>query len=91
MKQVAAEKGVPLLDLNARSIAYYNSVGIEESKSLFFWLEPGVYPNWPNGVQDNTHFQEYGAEQIARLVSEGVRDLDLPIEAYLLQRSDFSE
>ncbi|QYR22021.1 GDSL family lipase [Paenibacillus sp. sptzw28] len=84
MKQVAAEKGVPLLDLNARSIAYYNTVGIEESKSLFFWLEPGVYPNWPNGVQDNTHFQEYGAEQIARLVSDGVRDLHLPIEAFLL-------
>ncbi|MGM0880303.1 MAG: rhamnogalacturonan acetylesterase [Bacillota bacterium] len=91
MKQVAAEKSVPLLDLNARSIAFYNSVGIEESKSLFFWLEPGIYPNWPNGVQDNTHFQEFGAEQIARLVSEGVRDLDLPIEAYLLQRSDYSE
>jgi lysophospholipase L1-like esterase/fibronectin type 3 domain-containing protein len=84
MKQVAAEKGVPLLDLNTRSIAYYNTVGIEDSKALFFWLEPGVYPNWPNGVQDNTHFQEYGAEQIARIVSEGVRDLNLPISAYAL-------
>lgn len=83
MKQVAADKKVPLLDLNARSIRFYNSVGIEETKSLFLWLAAGEYPNWPNGVQDNTHFQEAGALQIAKLVSEGIRDLNLPIKAFL--------
>lgn len=85
MKQVAAEKNVPLLDLNARSIAFYNSVGIEGTKSLFLWLAPGVYPNWPNGVQDNTHFQEAGAVEIARLVSAAIRDSNLPIRPLLKQ------
>nr|WP_243735102.1 GDSL-type esterase/lipase family protein [Paenibacillus turpanensis] len=83
MKQVAEEKQVPLLDLNSRSIAFYDTVGMEETKALFFWLEPGAYPNWPDGTQDNTHFQEAGALAIAKLVSEGIRDLELPIKAYL--------
>ncbi len=88
MMQVASEKNVPLLDLNARSIQLYNSVGIEGAKSLFLWLAPGEYPNWPNGVQDNTHFQEAGAQQIAKLVSEGIRDLNLPIKAFIKQPSN---
>ncbi|MGF7034033.1 lysophospholipase L1-like esterase [Paenibacillus mucilaginosus] len=83
MKQVAEEQNVQLLDLNARSIAFYNTVGIEETKALFLWLEPGVYPNFPNGVQDNTHFKEEGAVQIARLVTEGIRDLQLGIAAFI--------
>ncbi|WP_233530905.1 rhamnogalacturonan acetylesterase [Paenibacillus alkalitolerans] len=83
MKQVAEEKNVPLLDLNTRSIELYNSIGIEDTKSIFLWLEPGEYPNYPNGVQDNTHFQEAGALQIAKVVSEGIRDMDLAIKEYL--------
>ncbi|WP_426451826.1 rhamnogalacturonan acetylesterase [Paenibacillus sp. S-38] len=83
MKQVAEEQNVQLLDLNSRSIAFYNTVGIEETKALFLWLEPGVYPNFPNDVQDNTHFQEAGAVEIARLVTEGIRDLQLGIAAFI--------
>ncbi|MCZ8522537.1 MULTISPECIES: rhamnogalacturonan acetylesterase [Paenibacillus] len=83
MKQVAEEQHVQLIDLNARSIEYYNTVGIEETKALFLWLEPGQYPNFPNGVQDNTHFKEEGAVQIARLVTEGIRDLKLGMAAFI--------
>ena len=83
MSQVAQEKGVPLLDLNTRSINFYESIGVEATLGIFLWLNPGLYPNFPNGVQDSTHFQENGASEIGRLVAEGVRDLGLPISAFV--------
>lgn len=78
-KAVAREEGAPLVDLAAASRGYLDGVGIEGSKGIFLWLAAGQYPNFPNGVQDNTHFQERGAVEMARLVSRAVAGLGLPI------------
>jgi hypothetical protein len=32
-------------------------------------LAAGQYPNYPSGIEDNTHFQAYGAIEVARLVA----------------------
>ena len=72
MQELAREKGVPLIDLNAKSIAYYNGVGVAATTDVFLWLGAGQYPRFPNGVTDGTHFQEYGAGQLARLVMQGI-------------------
>lgn len=42
-----------------------------------------MYPAFPDGVKDDTHFQEYGAEQIARLVAQGIRELNIPLSSYV--------
>ncbi|MEN8905482.1 MAG: rhamnogalacturonan acetylesterase [Clostridiales bacterium] len=68
IKQVSEEKDVQIIDLMSKSINYYNSVGIEETKDIFLWLEAGEYENFPNGISDNTHFQEYGANEIVKIL-----------------------
>ncbi|MFD9439567.1 rhamnogalacturonan acetylesterase [Streptomyces sp. NPDC060006] len=78
-KAVAREERAPLVDLAAASRVYLDGVGVEGSKGIFLWLNAGQYPNFPNGVQDNTHFQERGAVEMARLVSRAVAGLGLPI------------
>ncbi|MFC9430369.1 rhamnogalacturonan acetylesterase [Streptomyces sp. NPDC056987] len=78
-KAVAAEEGAPLVDLSALSRAYLNGIGIEASKNVFLWLNPGQYPNFPNGVSDDTHFQQNGATQMSRLVAQAVARLGLPL------------
>ncbi|MFK4472839.1 lysophospholipase L1-like esterase [Paenibacillus sp. RC73] len=83
MKETASETGVALVDLSQLSVAYYNTLGPEGTLPLFLHLEPGVYPAFPDGVKDDTHFQEYGAEQIARLVAQGVRELNIPLSSYV--------
>lgn len=83
MKEVAQETNTKLLDLSTRSVAYYDSVGVEDTKKVFLHVPAGVYPNFPDGVVDNTHFQEYGAIQIARLVAEGIADLQLPLSEHV--------
>jgi len=60
------------------------SLGEEQSKSLFVWLYPGEYIHFPDGMEDNTHFQEQGAFQVARLVAESIRSLAIqPLFMYL--------
>ncbi|WP_042199081.1 fibronectin type III domain-containing protein [Paenibacillus camerounensis] len=79
MKEVASELDVRMVDLSAKSIAYYNSIGFEATRAVFLYTEPDVYTAFPNGSSDNTHFQEYGAIQLARLLAGGIAELDLPL------------
>lgn len=83
MKQLAAEKNCALIDLNAKSIAFYNGVGVPATSDVFNWLAAGQYPNFPYGVSDGTHFQEYGAGQIARLVVQGIEENNLGLRAFI--------
>ncbi|MFD1953363.1 fibronectin type III domain-containing protein [Paenibacillus thailandensis] len=83
MKEVAAELDVKLVDLSSLSVAYYDSIGPEGTLSVFLHVEAGIYAAFPNGSTDNTHFQEYGAIQIARLVAGGIRELGLPLSDFV--------
>ncbi|MFI5908234.1 rhamnogalacturonan acetylesterase [Dactylosporangium sp. NPDC051541] len=69
MRELAAAKGVPLVDLTASSLALWNQQGVEGTKRYFMILAAGQYPNYPSGIEDNTHFQAYGAIEVARLVA----------------------
>lgn len=84
MKELAAELDVPLIDLAAKSKLLYEQWGDEPSKALFMWAYPGEFIHFPDGAQDDTHFQELGGIAIAGLVAEGVRELQLsPLLLYL--------
>ncbi|MDM5177289.1 GDSL-type esterase/lipase family protein [Massilia sp. DJPM01] len=83
MKQLASEKNVPLIDLNAKSIAFYDGVGVAATADVFLWLAANEYPRFPNGVSDDTHFQEYGAGQLARLVVQGIEESRLAMRSFI--------
>ena len=84
VRQVAKEEQVPLIDLDAKSIALIGDLGPEKSKSLFLWVPPGKYKALPDGKQDNTHFTFEGAKTIASLVVDGIKELHLSVESMLL-------
>ncbi|MFN2744756.1 rhamnogalacturonan acetylesterase [Bacillus sp. z60-18] len=79
VRELASELQTPLIDLALKSGRLLQSLGPEASKKLFLWLEPGEHPNYPDGVSDNTHFSEYGAGEIAKLVVQGAREAGLPL------------
>lgn len=76
-RRVAAQFGVPLIDMYKKTHAYVASLGAEESKSLYMHIKGGVYPRRPDDLSDNTHTQRRGAEAFARLAANGVRELGL--------------
>ncbi|MFI6036776.1 rhamnogalacturonan acetylesterase [Streptomyces sp. NPDC051315] len=60
MRALAEEEGVALLDIQARSLALWQELGVEGTKTYF---------NWTETEQDNTHFNPPGAIAVARLVA----------------------
>jgi hypothetical protein len=51
------------------------SLGPDYVGPFMYWiLEPGEYPLYPDGKTDNVHFQEMGAIEMARLVIESVEE-----------------
>ena len=71
--KVAAEEKLLFIDLDAQSMQLYQQFGVENSKLLFCQLKPGEHPNYPDGKDDNTHFNELGARLIAQLVLKEIR------------------
>ncbi|MCH7231794.1 RICIN domain-containing protein [Glycomyces sp. L485] len=82
--ELVDETGVAMIDLSARSRDYLNEIGPVAAEDVFMHLEPGEYENFPDGANDSTHFQEFGADQMGRIVSEGTAALSLPIADHVL-------
>lgn len=79
VRSVAKEQEVPLIDLDRKSQELLQQFGVEHSKWLFNHLHPNEHPNYPQGRQDDTHFNELGARKMASLVLAGIRELDLEL------------
>ncbi|WP_051250450.1 glycosyl hydrolase family 28 protein [Paenibacillus harenae] len=87
VRQLAQKEGVACIDLCALSGQRLVSLGSDGSKSLFVRLRPDEHPNYPNGSEDDTHFNESGAREIALLVREGLMRAGLPISDYLTREN----
>lgn len=83
MRELGHDEHVTVIDLTAKSKKLFQQLGPEKTKELFMWVDPGTTPNFPRGVQDNTHFQDKGAKAIAKLVVEGIQEHGLGLRAHL--------
>ena len=83
VRRLAAAEDVPLIDLHKKSGELLAALGEEKSKDIFLHIPPGVYEYYPNGLEDDTHFSEPGAVEIAKLVVGEIRD-SIPKLAELL-------
>ncbi|WP_026933069.1 rhamnogalacturonan acetylesterase [Christiangramia echinicola] len=77
-KDVAKEMDVMLIDLNQRSMDHFFRKGKEYVSSNYFMnLPAGKYEAYPEGQEDNTHFQPAGAKAVAQLVFDGMKEVEL--------------
>lgn len=83
VKEVAKQLNVPLIDLHARSREAIEKLGAVDSKKMFLNLDPGIWENYIEGKEDNTHFTPYGATIVATLVAEGVQSLNNDLSKHL--------
>ncbi len=73
-RAVAQDMKLAFIDLNAMSQQFYAALGPERSQA--------AHP-MNNGKLDNTHHNNYGAMQLARLVALGLREARVPVAAQL--------
>jgi lysophospholipase L1-like esterase len=83
VRSIAAEQGLPLLEMLAVTDSVLARFGPDSSRTLFNQLKPGEHPNYPQGVEDNTHFSPRGAELVAELAARAIRSAKLPIASLL--------
>ena len=82
-RRVAAEQQVVLIDMHRMSEKVLVKYGPEESRKLFLQLKAGENPNYPKGVEDNTHFSPLGADIMAALAVDGLREQKLGLARFL--------
>ena len=73
IRLLAKKRNVPLIEIYEQSTALVRRLGDEESRKLYLYTEPGVYPAYPDGSCDDTHTQRAGAQTYARMVADGLR------------------
>jgi len=83
MRSVAASEHVPLIDLNALSKTLYEVIGEKNSRSLFVYAPANTYPDQPAALHDDTHFNNYGAYELARCVVLGIQQNSIPLSRFL--------
>jgi hypothetical protein len=80
MKMVAEKENVPLIDLNQMTKTFFETLGYEDSKRALVHYPEEMYGR---KLEDNTHFNPYGAYEVAKCVVMGIKALNLPIVNYL--------
>ena len=83
VRAVAREHRVPLIDMHRMSETVIVRYGVEDSRKLFLQLKPGENPNYPSGIDDNTHFSPLGAEEMAKVAVAGIREGKIGLRKYL--------
>jgi lysophospholipase L1-like esterase len=73
LRDVAAETGVALIDMNVLTTEQIQALGPEASKALFMHIPPGRYDALPQGRVDDTHYVEQGARATAALAVQALR------------------
>jgi lysophospholipase L1-like esterase len=74
--------------MHRKSEQFIKSLGVEESKKLFLWLKPNENSNYPQGIEDDTHFNRHGAQMMAALVARGIKELKLGLSALVSTGSE---
>lgn len=71
-REVAERMHCHFVDANQITHDLEQGLGTEASKRLHMWFLPGQEPSEPKGKQDNTHYNVYGAHQVASLLADAL-------------------
>ncbi|MBH8567380.1 hypothetical protein KB206_00675 [Microvirga sp. STS02] len=82
-RKAAADEKVALIDLNVLSARLYEAMGVEDSKKALVHYPANTYPNQPEPLADNTHFNPYGAYELAKCVVEGIKTNKMGLAKFL--------
>lgn len=83
VRQTAKEENVAVIDLNAMSKVLYEAWGPTESVKAFVHYPANTFPGQTTKLEDNTHFNPYGAYELASCIVKSIIDQNLPLAKLL--------
>ena len=75
MLDVAKKYDVLYIDMFKISQKLLQDLGDGGSRQLFMHFKPNESVNYPNGLEDNTHFNPYGAKLIASIIAQELKKI----------------
>ncbi|MBA1394928.1 rhamnogalacturonan acetylesterase, partial [Lactobacillus sp. XV13L] len=84
--EYAKDHDIACIDLGKLGSEYLTSIGPEKSRGIFMKLSYGQYHNFPEGLEDATHFRKLGAMKMADIIAQKLHEIDSKIPYY---KSDF--
>lgn len=89
MTTVAQREQVPVIDLHAMTRTFFETLGYANSTKALVHYPANTFPGQAKELADNTHFNPYGAYEVAKMVVMGIKKLQLPLAAHL--RADWRD
>lgn len=83
MKTVAAAQSIDYLDLNAASIAFIEALTPSNSKKAYCYFPANTMPGQGAAVSDGTHWNGYGAYELAKWMATEVKRKNLSFARFL--------
>ncbi|MBN1107187.1 MAG: rhamnogalacturonan acetylesterase [Bacteroidales bacterium] len=83
-RKIAQEMNVPFIDLNAMTKTLYEAMGPEGSKKLFVIYPANTFPGQEQALNDNTHFNSFGAYELTKCIIEGIKENKLELRKHLI-------
>jgi lysophospholipase L1-like esterase len=83
MRAVAKKTNTPLIDVTELTTQLYESWGNESSKKAFVHYSANTFLGQEKALEDNTHFNSFGANEVALCVIKGIRDLEIPLKNFI--------
>ncbi|MBW4889132.1 rhamnogalacturonan acetylesterase [Mucilaginibacter sp. HMF5004] len=89
-RKVAQDEGIAMIDVNAMTADFYNALGKERSTKALVHYPANTWPGQgAKPLADNTHFNPYGAYEIAKMVIEGIKSNHLGLEKFIIDAPHF--
>lgn len=83
VRQTAKEENVAVIDLNAMSKVLYEAWGPTGSVKAFVHYPANTFPGQTTKLEDNTHFNPYGAYELANCIVKSIKEQNLPLAKLL--------
>ena len=79
MRDVAKREMVPVIELHDMTRDFFETLGFEDSKKALVHYPANTFPGQDKALEDNTHFNPYGAYEVAKMVVMGMKKEGFPI------------
>lgn len=71
----AAEENVPCIDMNSLTLDFLNKTGFEASRRYYMNFDAGLYENFPDGREDNSHLRPDGANAYSKIAALEIKKI----------------
>lgn len=89
-RKAAKDLDVPLIELHGMTKTMYEAWGPEPSRKAFVQYPANTFPGQDKKLEDNTHFNTFGANEVALCILQGIIENNLHLAKHIINFESYS-